>query len=184
MFEEIEELFFDKESLKKIFLYFCNSNSESPDPITDALTVMINSYIEFTISIRGVYLFRDFMPVPFSIMNHQQKQYIYHLSSSFRASEHTFSSFCKIENALTYSVENECIVITSPKKKIDAKTIITILLELIVQSKQPSILLFNILMQRLLSRITVDKDILMFAQAEIKKKFISTKEGVPEPEQK
>lgn len=184
MFGEIEELFFDKESLKKFFLYFCNTNSESPDPITDALTVMINSYIEFTVSVRGVYLFKDFMPVPFSVMNSQQKQYIYCMSSSFRASEHTFSSFCRVENALTYSIENECIVIASPKKKIDAKVIITILLELIVQSKQPSILLFNILIQRLMSKITVDKDILMFAQSEIKKKFISTKEVVQEPEQK
>lgn len=176
MFEDIETTFFDKESLKKVFLYFCTSNAESPDPITDALSIMISSYIEFTVSVRGVFLFRDFMPIPFSVMNNEQRHLIYHISNSFRAAEHTYSRFCTSENPLTYSIENECIVINTPKKKVDPKLILTILLEMIASSKQPSILLFNILIQRLLSKISVDKEVLVFAQEQVKRVFISTKE--------
>lgn len=102
--------------------------------------------------------------------------------SSFRADEHTFSLFCLEENSLPYSIENECIVINIPKKKIDAKLILKILIDLIFQSKHPSVLLFNIILQRLLSKVSLDKEVLVFAQEEIRRRTTSAIEGGPAQE--
>jgi hypothetical protein len=181
MSDDIEETFFNEESIKTFFLYFCHSNSESVDPITDAMSFMLNNTLQFIISRRGVYLFKDLGPVPFSIMSDSQRQLIYHISSSFRAQTHTYSGFNRTIEPLTYSIENECIVLHINKKKLDSKLLLTILLELIAESKQPSILLFNVLIQRLMSKIQMDKELLLYANEKSKIMFTSTTKHVPLP---
>lgn len=160
---QLEIDFLNEESLKTWFLYFCQANSESLDPITDALTVFLSYPVQFTLSKNGLYLFEDSIPVPFSIMTNQQKQTLYHIVSSFRADVHTYSEFHRIENPLTYNILNDNIVFNIKKKKLNAKTVLKILLELIHQSQKPSLMLFNIIIQRLHCKITIDKETIKFA---------------------
>jgi len=159
---QLEDLFLDSDSLRTWFLYFCQANSESLDPITDVLALFLGLPIQFTLSKNGLYIFEDSIPIPFSIMSNSQKHLLYHIVSSFRADEHTFSDF-NLSDPLTYVIVNENIVFTIKKKKLDAKKILKMLLKLIHNSSKPSLTLFNIIIQRLHCRVAIDKDTLLYA---------------------
>jgi len=168
---QLEVVFLEEQALKKWFLYFCKANSESLDPITDALALFLGNSVQFTLSKNGLYIFEDYIPIPFSIMTPHQKQLLYHILSSFRADEHTYCEFHLLEDPLTYTVVNENIIFNIKRKKISAKTIFCILLELIHSSKKPSLTLFNIIIQRLHCKVAIDKETLLFVNETSKQIF-------------
>lgn len=162
MADDFTERFLNKNSLRTLFVYLCKSNSESPDPITDALATMLTCPVQYTISKHGLVMFKGSPAIPFTHMNPGQRQLLYDVVSSIRCEVHTYGPFALNENPLTYQVENERISVNIPTQKLDPKLVIQIVLELIAESKKPSTLLFNLLIQRLGSKVNITKDTLTF----------------------
>lgn len=168
MAEDFESKFLTKNAIRNLLVYLCKSNLESPDPITDALATMLTNPTTYIISKHGLVMFRGAPAYPFTHMDAVQRQLIYNVVNSIRNEYHTYSYFALNENPLTYSVENERITINIPPQKIDSKLVMLVLLELIAESKQPSTLLFNLLVQRLQSRINISKETISFANQKSK----------------
>lgn len=166
--EELEECFLTKGALHNLFVYMCKSNAESHDPITDALVTMLTGVVHFTISKHGLLLLKGAPALPFTHMNPEQRQLLYNVVNSLRCEVPTFSAFALTENPLTYTVENERITLNTPSYKIDHKLIFTILLECIAESKRPSLLLFNLIVQRIGCRVNVSRDTIAFAHTKSK----------------
>ncbi len=179
MAEEFEALFLSKESLKTYFVFLCKSNVESSDPITDALVVMLTSSVQYTISKHGLVMFKGSPAFPFTHMHHEQKHLLYQVVSSIRSEFHTYSHFARAEDPLTYGVENERLNIHIPAQKLDPKLVIGVLVDLIATSSKPSTLLFNLMIQRLTSRVNISKDTISFAN-EMAKVTLTTARA-PEP---
>jgi hypothetical protein len=180
MAEEFHALFLSNESLQTYFVFLCKSNVESSDPITDALVVLLTSNAQYMISRNGLVLFKGFPAYPFSIMNREQKNLIYQVVDSIRSEVHTYSHFARSENPLTYSVENQKLLIHIPPQRIDPKLVMSMLVHLIGTSSKPSLLLFNLIVQRLTLRVNINKETILFAN-EQGRSTLTTARG-PEPQ--
>lgn len=163
MAEDFEEKFLNKESLRRVLVYLCKSNIESPDPITDALATVLTNPVQYTISKHGLVMFKNAPAIPFTHMDPYQRQLIYQVVNSLRCEHHTYSAFALAENPLTYTLENERITLHIPSVKLDPKVVLHIVLELVAESKHPSPVLFNLLIQRLCSRVNITKEAISFA---------------------
>lgn len=166
--------------VKKCFIFLCKSNLESADPITDALATMLTTNVQYTISAHGLVLFKDAPAIPFYLMTPSQRQFLFQVISSVWSGEHTYSGFARIVDPLTYSIENERVHIHTAPVKLDPKLVISILLDCISSSKQPSLLLFNLMIQRLTSRVNICKETMVFANE--KGRLTLTKAHAPVPQ--
>ena len=180
MAEDFAEHFLNKAFLKKCFIFLCKSNLESPDPITDALATMLTTNVQYAISSHGIVLFKEAPAIPFYLMTPVQRQFLFHVIRSVWSGEHTYSGFARAVDPLTFSIENERVHIHTAPVKLDPKSLLSILIECISSSKQPSLLLFNLMIQRLTSRVHICKDTMVFVNEQ--GKLILTKEHVPTPQ--
>ncbi len=140
---------------------------------------MLTQPVQYSISKHGLVMFKGSPAFPFHHMNHDQRHVLYQVVNSFRCQYHTYSAFAST-NPTTYSIENERINIDIPSTKLDPKLVLTILVELIAVSKQPSLLLLNLMIQRLTSRVNICKDTISFANEA--GKFTLTKEPGQAPQ--
>jgi hypothetical protein len=179
--EDFEATFLSRDALRRFILYLCSLNTESPDPITDALVTAMTETVRYTISKHGLMLFKGTSPLPFNRMDAAQRHLIYEVVSSIRCEVHTYGPFAYSENPLTFSVENERITVNVPPVKLDHALVLSILVDLIRASAKPSMLLFNIMIQRLSARVHITKDVLAQVTRECKEKFTSAGATAPEP---
>lgn len=163
MSEEFARLFLSPVALRNVFVHMCKTNSESPDPIVDTLTTILTHQVQFCVSKYGLVLFKNAPPLPYTIFLPAQRQLIYDMCNSLRNEVPTFSAFALNENPLTYNVENEKIIFNVEISKLDPKTIISILVDCLRETNHYPLLLFNLILQRLNSRVNVTRDIMEFA---------------------
>ena len=166
--EDFEEKFLNEAALRSYFVYLCKSNSESVDPITDALVVMLTNPVQFTVSRHGLIMFKGAQPYPFTHMDASQRQLLFDMVGSIRCEVPTYSAFALVENPLTFAVENERITFNVNGSKLDPKLVFHMLIELVAKSNRPSHLLFNIMMQRLSARVNISKESLSFVNGKSK----------------
>lgn len=172
--EDFQSAFLSRDALRRFILHSCSLNTESPDPITDALVTAMTETVRYTVSKHGLTMFKGISPLPFNRMDAAQRHLIYEVISSIRCEIHTYGPFALAENPLTFSIENERITMNIPPTKIDHALVLSILLDLIKASAKPSVLLFNIMLQRLSARVNITKDVLAQVTRECKEKFTST----------
>jgi len=163
MAEDFAENFLNKHSIRTVFIYLCKSNSESTDPITDTLATILTCPVQYTVSKHGLVLFKGSPAIPFTHMNPSQRQLLYDVVSSMRCEVPTYSAFALNEDPLTFQAENERITFNIPPVKVDPKLMLHIVLELIAESRRPSTLLFNLIIQRLSARVNITKETIAFA---------------------
>jgi hypothetical protein len=180
MSDDFDEHFLNKDFLKRCFVFLCKSNIESSDPITDALATMLTTNIQYSVSSHGLSLFKDAPAFPYHLMNASQRQLLYHVVRSVWSGENTYSGFARTVDPLTFSIRNERIHLHTPPVKLDPKLVVSILVDSIASSKQPSLLLFNLMIQRLTSRVNVCKDTMIFANEQ--GKLTLARELCPEPQ--
>jgi hypothetical protein len=160
--DDFERLFLNEDALRVFFVYLCHLNKHMSDPITESLVVLLSGKTQFSIGKHGIVILQGTPSLPFMHMDAAQRQLVYEVVSSIRCEWHTYPPFCKYEDPLTYSVENEIITLNHTPKKIDQRVVFQVLLQCIVDSKHPSILLFNLIMQRIGCRISVPRETIMF----------------------
>jgi hypothetical protein len=164
MSDLFQDFFLSQDALKFLFLHMCKLQIESADPILDTLTIMLTRPVIFVVSKYGVNIFKNAAPMPFSSLNNHQRQLIYDMCDSLRSEFPTFSAFASIENPLTYSIENEKIIFNISVNKIDPRLIILNLIEILKSSKPENFtLLFNLILQKLHSKVQLSKEIIDFA---------------------
>lgn len=173
MAEDFSECFLTPAALRGYFVFLCKSNVESTDPITDALTTMLTNAVQFSVGKHGLVLFKGAQPLPFSHMDPSQRQLLYDIVSSMRCEIPTYSHFARIDDPLTYTVENERITFNVSLKKLEPKLVFSILLECIAESKHASNLLFNLLVQRLSARVNISRELIDFAQSKSKEVLVT-----------
>jgi hypothetical protein len=163
MSEEFDQLFLNKDALKTFFIYMCKMNMESADPILDTLTTILTQPITFCVNKYGLILFKQSTPIPFSILQPAQRQLIFQMCSSLHSEVHTFGAFLRITNPLTYVVENERITFNVVVPKIDPRIVILMLIECLQTNATNYTLLFNLILQRLSSRVHLNRELIEFA---------------------
>jgi hypothetical protein len=157
------ESFLSKDALKNYFIHLCQVNNASADPIIDALVTILTHPCIFCVCKYGVVLFKNATPYPYTIMNAQQRQLIYQMCSSMRSEIPTFSAFATTNKPLTYVIDNEKIIFNLSIPKIDARIIIMILIECLNIIPHKRNLLFNIILQKLSSKVQLSKELIEFA---------------------
>jgi hypothetical protein len=163
MSEEFRELFLSKDALKVFFIYMCKINVESADPILDTLTTILTQPITFCVNKYGLILFKQATPIPFSILQPDQRQLIFQMCSSLSSDVHTFAAFASSINPLTYVVENERITFNVVIPKLDPRVVILMLIECLQIDSKNYTLLFNLILQRLSSRVHLNRELVEFA---------------------
>jgi len=171
--EDFQSTFLSRDALRRFILYSCSLNTESPDPITEALVTVMTETVRYTISKHGLTLFKGTSPLPFNRMDASQRHLVYEVVSSIRCDVHTYGPFAYADDPLTFTVENERITLNVAPIKIDHALVLSILVDLIRASGKPSMLLFNIMLQRLSARVSITKDVLAQVTRECKEKFTS-----------
>lgn len=156
--EDFEAAFLSGDSIKRMLLYLLSVNKSSLDPITDSVVLMLTEPVQYVISRNGLQLFENAPPLPFSHMNADQKQLIYEVVSSLRSEVPTYGPLALVDNPLTYNIENERFVFHVQSRKLDQGLVLGILMNM---TQNKSELLFNILLQRIGSRVQLSKSLVL-----------------------
>jgi len=162
MAELFTELFLTEANLKRVLVYLCKCNPESSDPITDALATMLSGPVQFCVGRFGLVLFRDGAAFPFSLMDQEQRQFLYEIVRGVGSEMPCYGPLAVLDNPLTFTIENERILFHTPKQTLDPKLVFRVMVELIDESRPDSSLLTNLLVQRLGSRVNLSRDTLSF----------------------
>jgi hypothetical protein len=157
--EDFAANFLTHDAIRRFILYACSLNTESADPVTDTFVTVMTEEVRYVVSRHGLTLFRGASPLPFTHMTAQQRHLIYEVVSSMRCEVPTYSAFARLEDPLTFSVENQRIVFHVKAGKLDHRLVLGILADLVATSKRPSRLLLNIMLQRLGARVHIAKDV-------------------------
>jgi len=156
------ELFLKEDNLKRVLVYLCKGNSESSDPITDALATMLGGPVQFCVGRFGLVLFKDGAPYPFTMMSQEQRQFLYEIVRGVGSEMPCYGPLAVLDNPLTFTVENERILFHTPKQHLDPKMVFRAMIELIHQTRPDSALLTNLLVQRLGSRVSLSRETLAY----------------------
>jgi hypothetical protein len=171
MSEEFRALFLSDEALRSQFIHMCKTSAEAADPITDSVAAMLTSTMQFCIGKHGLVMFKGGSAFPYTLMNAQQRQFLYELVHAVGSDVPCHSALACLENPLKWTIENERICFYIPPEKLEQRAVFAILLDCIATSENGSQTLCDLLVQRLGSRVTISRDTLAFVHERSKAIF-------------
>lgn len=159
----LEETFLSDESLLRIMTYMCRSGV---DPIVNTLHTMLTCDVQFAIGKYGLVLFKGHV-FPYTYMTVDQRHCLYLLALHAHDKQH--SAYAVLDNPLKFTAENGHIIF-KPVHRIPIQRVFDVLIMALQRSKRASMMLCNILLQKLGAKIVLSRETLQYIHE--KSKFL------------
>ena len=167
VFDDFTSKFLSPAALRAVLAHLAHTSSDTSDPITDAVVTMLTVPVQFSVGRFGVTLFRGAAPLPFKSMSGAQRcfvnEIVYGIGHPGR-----YGPLCMGDQSLRYTVENERITLHTPPHRLDPKLVFRVLLEAAAEAQlgARAVLLCNLLVQRIGTRVALSRDTIAFVQQE------------------
>ena len=163
VFAEFTAKFLSPPALLQILTHLAHTSSDTSDPITDAVATMLTTPVQFCVGRYGLVMFKGGAPLPYKAMNAAQRWFVQEVVYGV-GHPGRYGPLCMAEQSLRYTVENERILFHTPPHRLDPKVVFRVLLDAAAQARQGSMLLCNLLVQRVGTRVALSRDTIAFVQ--------------------
>jgi len=174
----MEALFFDNQAhLSKMFTYMCSQCTAPEDPISNMACHFLHRKLFVSLGVAGMTFFEDGIIYPYFYLTREQRQFLYSIASAISRDPK--------DCPLSYRFCNGCMVLTDyTGRALDQKLMWRVILMCVSESKKHGEclrMLANVLVQRVLCKIQLSKDMIEYVHQLVDELFTEAVEAAHTP---
>ena len=174
----MEALFFDNQAhLSKMFTYMCSQCTAPEDPISNMACHFLHRKLFVSLGVAGMTFFEDGIIYPYFYLTREQRQFLYSIASAISRDPK--------DCPLSYRFCNGCMVLTDyTGRALDQKLMWRVILMCVSESKKHGEclrMLANVLVQRVLCKIQLSKDMIEYVHQLVDELFMEAVEAARTP---